>query len=143
MKLLHDISLRSVAVALIWTLLMPSLVFASPKHVNPETIHYKIVKKGVGAWVCIEEANGILLVGRITTVQEQEFGMQLQNYPEVTMIKYADVVRLRNIGFSGKGVAILVGVTAGAAVLTGVLMHNAYENSKPKFPTQPPTPVFP
>ena len=143
MKLLHDISLRRVAAVLICTLLMPSLVFAAPKPVNPETIHYKIVKKGVGAWVCVEQANGVLLVGRITTVQEQEFGMQLENYPEVTMIKYADVVRLRNIGLSGKGVAILVGVTAGAAVLTGVLMHNAYENSKPKLPTLPPTPVFP
>lgn len=143
MKLLFDLALRGVAAALICALLAPPPVFAAPKPVNPETIHRKIVTKGIGGWVCIEEANGILLVGRITSVQEQEFGMQLENYPQVTMIKYADVVRLRTIGLGGKGVAILMGVTVGAAVVTGVLMHNAYENSKPTLPAQPPSPVFP
>ncbi len=143
MKLVYDLSLRSVAAALICALLVPSPAFAAPKPANPEAIHSKIVKKGIGAWVCVEEANGILLVGRVTSVQEQEFGMQLQNYPEITMVKYADVVRLRNIGIGAKGAAILVGVTVGAAVLTGVLMHNAYENSKPQLPSQPTSPVFP
>lgn len=143
MKRLFDSTLRSTALALSLSLLAPSLTYASPKPVNPETIHDKIVKKGIGGWVCVEEANGIVLLGRITTIEEQAFGLQLQNYPEITVVKYADVVRLRNAGPSGKTVAILAGAAAGVAIVTAVLMHNAFENNKPTLPSEPPPPTFP
>jgi hypothetical protein len=143
MKSRIDIALRSMALALICLLAAPSVSWAAPKRPNPEAIHVKIVKRGIGNWACVEEANGIVLLGRITTIDEQAFGMQLENYPEITMINYSDVVRVRNLGLSGKGAAILAGVTVGAAVITGLVMYHAYESNKPKLPTNPGTPTFP
>jgi hypothetical protein len=138
-----DVLFKSIAVVLIFALATPSIACASPKPRSPQEIHAKILKRGVGAWVCVEEANGLLLAGRVTNIDVVSFGMQLQNYPEVTMVNYADVVRLRNLGLSGKGAVILIGVFVGSAIATGLIMHHEYEQNKPTLPSNPGTPTFP
>jgi len=138
-----DVLFKSLAVVLIFALGTPPIAFASPKPRSPQEIHAKILKRGLVNWVCIEEANGLLLVGRITNIDVVSFGMQLENYPEVTMVNYADVVRLRNAGLSAKGAVILIGVTVGAAIATGLIMHHAYEQNKLSLPPNPGTPSFP
>jgi hypothetical protein len=138
-----DVLLKSIAVVLIFALATPSIAFASPKPRSPQEIHAKILKRGVGAWVCVEEANGLLLAGRVANIDVVSFGMQLENYPEVTTVNYADVVRLRNLGLSAKGAVILIGVTVGAAIATGLIMHHEYEQNKATFPTNPTVPARP
>ena len=76
---------RATAVALISALLMPA-ANAAPKAVNPEPIHREIVQRGAGKWICVDLKNGTALVGRIASLEEQSFGMQLDNYPDVTTI---------------------------------------------------------
>ena len=91
----------------------------------------------------MEQANGILLTGRVTTIEEQAFGMQLENYPDITMIRYADVVRLRNLSSSGKAMGIWIGVSAGAFVAIALIMHHEFEKNKPTMPTNPTVPTWP
>jgi hypothetical protein len=143
MKRPFDLLLKSIAVVLIFMLAAPSIASASPKPRSPQEIHAKILKRGIGNWVCVEEGNGILLMGRVTNIDVESFGMQLDNYPEVTMVNYRDVVRVRNLGLSSKGVVILVGVTVGAAIATALIMHHEFEKNKPTFPTNPGMPTFP
>jgi hypothetical protein len=131
---------KCVSVVSICMLLMPSLAIARP--LDPDTVRAKIAKRGIGNWVCVEERNGLSLVGRITSVDEQSFGMQLHNYPEITPVMYSDVIRIRT-GLSGAGMAIIVGSAVAAAVITGVVMHNEFEANKPQLPTAPASPVFP
>jgi hypothetical protein len=135
--------MKSMAVVLMCMLAAPSVSFAAPKRSDPQAVHSKILKRGVGSWVCVEEANGIVLLGRVTNIDVTSFGMQLENYPEVTMVNYADVVRVRNLGLSAKGTVILIGVTVGAAIATGLIMHHEFEKNKPTLPQNPGMPVFP
>lgn len=135
--------LRAIALVLIFLLAAPRLAVAAPKKPSAEAIHAKILKRGVGSWVCVEEANGIVLLGRITNIDVVSFGMQLENYPEITMVNYSDVVRVRNLGISSKGAIVLIGVTVGAAIVTGLIMHHEYEQNKPTLPPNPGVPSFP
>jgi hypothetical protein len=131
---------KCAGIVSIFALLTPSLAIA--KTLDPDTVRAKIAKRGIGNWICVEERNGVALVGRITSVDEQSFGLQLHNYPEITPVMYSDVIRIRT-GLSGAGIAIIIGSTVAAAVITGVVMHHEFEANKPQLPTTPGTPVFP
>lgn len=136
--------LKGVAIALVFSLLGSSAAYAKP--VNPETIHRKIVQRGIGNWVCVEEANGILLVGRITNVDEQSFGMQLENYPEITTVRYDQVVKLHNYGWSNKAMIAWTAVGVGGVVAFALIAHhemNNFKNNEPTLPTYPPAPGYP
>lgn len=132
---------KGIAVALVFSLLASSAAYAKP--VNPETIHRKIVERGVGNWVCVEESNGVLLVGRIANVDEQTFGMQLDNYPEITTIPYTAVVKLRSVGLSGKAAGIWIAAGIGSVVAFAVIAHHEMNNFKNNEPTLPPMPPYP
>ncbi len=132
---------KGIAIALVCSLLGSSAAYATP--VNPETIHRKIVERGVGNWVCVEQANGILLIGRVTNIDEQSFGMQLESYPEITTIHYADVVKLRNAGISGKSAALFAVAGIGGVVAIALIAHHEMNNFKNNEPTLPPMPGYP
>ncbi len=117
--------------------MVPAECYAGPRGGNPLTTQDRIVKLGVGRWICVDEKNGITLVGRITGIGDQSFGMQLHNYPEITDVRYADVVRVRGLGLTGKGAFALIGVTVGGAVAAGLIMHHEFEANKPTLPMQP------
>lgn len=131
---------RSIASLLICLAIMPAIGYAAPKAKNPATIQDKIVKLGVGRWVCVDETNGLTLVGRITGIGDQSFGMQLHNYPEITDVRYADVVRVRNVGVTGKGALIMIGSFVGAGVAGGLILHHEYEVHKNDVPPGFPQP---
>ena len=130
---------RISAFALIAAML-PFTASAAPKVVNPETIHRKIVERGTGRWLCVDMKNGTAVVGRIASLGEQSFALQLDNYPEATNIAYADVERVRGVGIGGKGVAVLIGAgVAGSVAVALFAQHemNSFKNSEPPMPTLP------
>ena len=135
---IHPLRACAVVVA-IFALLTPSFAFAKP--LDAQKLHEKILKRGIGNWVYIEERNGIALIGRITAIDDYSFSLQLENYPEATPILYNDVIRIR-AGLSNKAIIALIAGTVAAAAITGVLMHNAYESSKARLPTIPAQPAF-
>ena len=118
------------------------MAYGAPKKINPETIHDKIVKRGIGNWVCVEMNDGVLLTGRVANIDLQAFGLQVDNYGNVRMVPYADVVRLRNMTLSGKGMAWLIGGSVAATVAIALVAHHQFEQNKATLPTtpNPPTP---
>ena len=140
MSTMGPTSNRVIAVALI-AAMFPFAASASPKPVNPETIHRKIVERGAGKWTCIDMKNGTAVVGRIAAIYEESFDMQLDNYPEVTTIAYADVVRVRNIGLGEKGLAITIGAGVAGTVAVALIAQHNMNNLKNNQPTLPPFPA--
>jgi hypothetical protein len=131
---------KCVSIFSIFALLAPSVVLAKP--LTAEKAREKIVKRGVGTWLCVEERNGLLLIGRIASIDQDEFGIQLENYPEITPVYYSDVTRL-HFGLSGKGLAVLIAAPIAAGVITALVMHHEFETHSPQLPAQPSQPLFP
>jgi len=140
MKAIKNLLWKCVSILSIFALMMPAPAVAKP--LDADSARSKIVKRGVGAWVCVEERSGILLIGRIASINTDGFGLQLENYPEVTPVSYADVTRLR-FGLSGKGIGIIVGAGVAVAVISAVVMHHEFEANKAQLPSTPTMPPFP
>jgi hypothetical protein len=140
MKALRQILWKCISILSICALLAPSVAIAKP--LSADQARDKIVRRGVGTWVCVEESNGLLLIGRIASIDQDEFGMQLENYPDVTPVYYRDVTRLR-FQLSGKGIAVLIGASVAVGVIAAVIMHHEFEAHQPQLPSQPVTPTFP
>ncbi len=137
---LRQVLWKCVSVVSVCALLAPSAAIAKP--MSADKVREKIVKRGVGTWVGVEERNGLLLIGRIVAIHQDSFGMQLENYPELTSVMYDDVSKL-HFGLSSTGIlAIFVGGTAAITALI-IATHHGFEASKRKFPTSPTTPLFP
>src|SRR5579875_1731195 len=86
---------RCVVGLLIGLLLFPSLAVAAPKPLDPATVHARVLKRGPGKWICIREANGVELVGRILQIRDRSFLLQLPNDPDPVEVFYASVTYLR------------------------------------------------
>lgn len=140
MNILRHVLRKFAGGVLIFTLFLPSVALAKP--LDADSVHAKIAKRGVGAWICVEERNGLLLTGRIASVDDGSFGIQLHDYPDVTSIFYGDVTKLR-FGFSGRDCGILAGIGVGAIIAMAIIAHHELEANKANFPTQPAQPVFP
>jgi hypothetical protein len=133
---------RSIALLLCLAILPNQMAFAAPKSLTPDEARQRIQKVHVDREVCIREANGVELVGRILSIDPDSFTMQTGNHPETTTIAYQDVVYVRGQA-STRTVLIIVGATVGVAVLGGLLLHHEYEDSIKNEPTLPTLPSFP
>jgi hypothetical protein len=135
---------RCMAMLLVCSLLAVSAPFAEAKPLTPQTVHTRILKRGLGNWVGVELLNGTAIVGRIVSVDDQSFGLQLHNDPEITTILYSDVVNLHT-GISTGGFWALAAVGIGGMVVMAVVGFNeVHKNAQmPTLPTPPTQPVFP
>lgn len=119
---------RLTSLLLVCALLAPAVASAKPKPLDPATVHARIAKRGVGSWICVEEANGVALVGRVANIDEASVGLQLANYPEVTPVLYTDIVGLR-MGISRGAMWTILGVGLGmVAVAAAVGIHEVHQN---------------
>jgi hypothetical protein len=135
--------LRVTSLALAGALLLPAVASAKSKPLDPVTVHDRIAKRGVGSWICVQEANGIALVGRVVSINDDSVGLQLANYPDITPVAYTDIVSLR-FGVSKKTVWTIAAIGLGAtAAMAAVGFHeiNEMKAQQPALPTQ--TPTFP
>ena len=132
--------MRAVAALVIAALLTPSLANASPKPLDAGTVHVRVLKRGVGNFIALQQQDGIQLFGRILAIGDHSFTLQLHNDPQTTEVFYADVAYLRT-GFSGAQKAVLFGglaATAGFGIWGFVHIHNLQNK-----PLQPPPPIPP
>jgi hypothetical protein len=130
--------LRVTSVMLACALLAPAAASARSKPLDPATVHARILKRGIGSWICVQEVNGVALVGRVVNIGEDSVGLQLSNYPEVTPVPYTDIVGLR-MGLSQKGYWTIAGIGFGAvAAMAAVGIHEFNENKEKLPQSQPP-----
>jgi hypothetical protein len=120
------------------TLLNPTLAQATPKPLDPGTVHVRLLKRGIGNWVALQENNGVQLAGRIIAISDHSFALQLHNDPQTTEIDYTDVAYLQTgIGTSGK-VLLGVGLALVAGSATYGIIHANNLSNKPLVPPTPP-----
>jgi hypothetical protein len=126
---------------LICALTASSVAVAAPKPLTPAVARARIVKRGIGNWVGVQIDTGAAFAGRIVSIDDESFGLQLHNDPAITPVLYSDVVYLQTGLTNGQKafVIILPIAFAGAAIGGMIAMHN----NAPKVPTSPTSPVFP
>jgi hypothetical protein len=142
MKSLTRTLSRGMALLLIVAVAAMSPAYAWAKQQTPQVVHARILKRGVGNWVGVELLNGTAFVGRIVSVDDEAFGMQLHNDPGVTTVKYADVLDLHTGISKGAFWGLTIGGFAGVAAFAAVGIHMVHEHEQP-LPAQPTTPGFP
>ena len=135
---------RFIAIMLVCTLLVPAMANAAPKPLTSETVHTRILKAGLGNFAAVQLQDGVAFGGRIVSIDDQSFSMQLHNDPEVTAVFYRDVVQL-NTGISHGAFWTILGVGIGGVVaMTVVGIHEVNKHSQmPTMPTLPTSPIFP
>jgi hypothetical protein len=129
---------------LVCALTVASAPVAEAKPLTPGTVHARILKRGLGNWVGVDLLNGTAVVGRIVSLDDQSFGLQLHNDPEVTTILYGDVVDLHT-GISKGGFWAITAAGIGGMIVVAVVGFNAVHKNEqmPTLPGQPTQPVFP
>ena len=132
---------RCIAMLLVCALVAASAPAALAKPLTPDKVHARVVKQGMGNLVGVELQNGTAFVGRIVSVDEQSFGLQLHNDPGITPVLYSDVVDLRTGISHGAFWAITAAGIGGMVVMALVAHHEMAKMST--LPTEPAQPVFP
>jgi len=122
-------------------LLVASSPVALAKPLTPQTVHARILKRGVGNWVGVELQNGTAFVGRIVSVDAESFGLQLHNDPAITPVRYSDVVGLRTGISNGAFWGITIAGICGVAAMAAIGIHEVHQHAQ--MPTLPTQPVFP
>ncbi len=132
---------RSIAMLLVCALLALSAPMAVAKPQTPQTVHARIVKQGMGNWVGVELQNGTAFWGRIVSIDEESFGMQLHNDPAITPVLYRDIVRLHTGISHGAFWGLTIAGFAGVAAMAAIGFHELHKNEQ--MPALPAQPVFP
>jgi hypothetical protein len=130
----------SIASLLILLFLFPPGAYAKAKPLDAATVHARILKRGIGNPVGVEQSNGVELVGRIIAVNMDSFTLQLFNDPQPVTINYADVIDLRTGASRGFWIVMAVGIGAavGVGIWGAVQMHNFQQDHQ--LPTVPSSP---
>jgi hypothetical protein len=131
---------RRVATLLVCALLVQSAAFAAPRGLTAEKVHARILKRGLGNWVGVEVSSGAAFVGKIVNIDDESFGLQLHNDPQITQVPYSDVIDLHT-GVSTGGFWAILGVGVGGMVAMGLVAHHEM-SQMPKLPTLPNQPAI-
>jgi hypothetical protein len=126
---------------LVCALVAASAPVASARPLTQEKIHARVVKQGMGNWVGVELQNGTAFWGRIVSIDEQSFGLQLHNDPAITPVLYSDVVRLHTGITHGAFWCIAIAGIGGMVAIALVAHHEMAK--MPTLPTEPAQAVFP
>jgi hypothetical protein len=132
---------RSIAMLLVCALIASGAPVASAKQLTPITVHQRILKQGMGNWIGVELLNGTAFAGRIVSIDDQTFGLQLHNDPTITPVRYSDVVNLHT-GISHGAFWGILAAGIGGSVALALIAHHEMDNM-PKLPAEPAQPVFP
>ena len=141
MKFVTRIASRRIVLLLVCMLFAQSSTIAEAKPLTPESVHARILKRGLGNWVGVELQNGTAFAGRIVNIDDQSFGLQLHNDPAITPVLYTDVVRLHTGVPRGAFWGITAAGIGGVIVMAIVAHHEMAQMST--LPSQPVQPVFP
>ena len=128
---------RFTASLVISAILTPTITLANPKPLDPGTVHVKILKRGIGNYIAIQEFNGVQIWGRILEIGDHSVILQLHNDPQTTEVFYTDIAYLRTGFTTGQKIFAVVGIgaVAGSAIYGFVHIHNL--ESKPLVPPTP------
>jgi hypothetical protein len=132
---------RFTALLLVCALLAPSVAYARPKPLTPEVVHARLLKRGVGNWVGVQVLSGAAFAGRLVSIDDTSFGLQLHNDPAITPVQYSDVTYLQTGLTNGQKTFFIALPVAFGGLALGLVL--SMRRSQPALPTVPNPPVFP
>jgi len=126
----------SSLIASLLIVLIPANALAKAKPLDAATVHARIVKRGIGNIVGVEENTGVILTGRILAIDPDSFSLQLWNDPQPVTVMDADVTDLRTGPTRGFWIAMGagMGVAAGMAIWGFVHVHNLQQQNQLPMP---------
>lgn len=134
---------RCVAILLVFALVMPSLASAKSKPLTIEAIHARLLQRGLRNWAGVELRDGVVLWGRIVSIDKQSFGLQLHNDPAITTITYSDIVKL-DAGLTRKQGWTIGGICGGVVIgLIAGMIPLMKDHPNPLKPPQAAEPIIP
>ena len=134
---------RVAAALLVAALLTPTFAHASPRPLDPGTVHVKVLKRGIGNFIAVQLADGIQLWGRILAVGDHSFTLQLHNDPQPTEVFYSDVAYTGTSFSTGQKIFMIGSIAGVAGFATWGFIHIHNLQSKPLAPPTPPNMPFP
>ena len=145
MAILSKTFYRILSMLLACALVAASAPMSQAKPLTPETVHSRILKRGIGNWVGVELNNGTAFAGRVVSMDDESFGLQLHNDPAVTPVLYRDVVNLHTGISHGAFWAITIAGIGGGVAMAAIGFHQIHqqEQQMPTLPSLPAQPVFP
>lgn len=134
----------ATAFLLIFLFLIPADAPARSRPLDVAAVHSRIVKRGIGNLVGVEENTGVILAGRILAINSDSFTMQLFNDPQPVTVMYADVTQLRTGASRGFWIATGAGIAAmaGLSIWGFVHVHDLQHQDQLPMP-QPGMPALP
>jgi len=133
----------SVASLLIVLLVFPASAFADATPLDTAAVHQRIVERGVGHSVNIEERTGVVLSGKIEAIGANSFTLRLRDNPNPVNVKYLDVADFPRGGPHGSTIFLLTGIGAAAAFSIWAVVHFHNVEQQNQLPTTPPVPTIP
>jgi hypothetical protein len=124
---------RGVSLLLVLSLITPNIASASPKPLTADQVHTRLLKRGLGNWVGVDMQDGTAFVGRIVSIDDQTFGLQLHNDPQVTAIFYSQVNCLETGPSRGAIWGLAAAGVGGMVALAVVGFHEVNQHNQ--FPT--------
>jgi hypothetical protein len=133
MKLLARDVARGISLLLVLTLIAPNVASAKTKPLTAEQVHSRLLKRGLGNWVGVDMQDGTAFVGRIVSIDDQTFSMQLHNDPQVTAIFYSEVSCLETGPSRGTIWGLMAAGVGGTVAFAIFGIHEVNEHDH--FPT--------
>lgn len=128
---------------LIVLLLLPASMFGDATPLDTAAVHQRIVQRGVGRTVNIEERTGVVLSGKIEAIGTNSFTLRLHDTPSPVNVKYLDVADFPRGGPHGTTIFLLTGIGAAAAFTIWGIVHFHNVEQQNQLPTTPPVPTLP
>lgn len=127
--------LQCIAFVLLVSILGDSLAYAETPTLPPATAKQMVQARGVGKGIKVKEADGTTIRGKIVSIGEDSFGVQVGS-KAATEISYAQVTMVQRPGLSTwakVGILLGVAVAATAAISVAYDGEHSLPNSVPGF----------
>ena len=133
----------AIASLLIALVVIPPSVFADAMPLDPGAVHERIVKRGVGHSINVEERTGVILTGTIAAIGADSFSLRVKGDTTPVTVKYLDVADFPRGGPHGTTIFILAGIGAAAAFTIWAIVHFHNFEQQHQLPPVPTLPAIP
>ncbi|MGB7134280.1 MAG: hypothetical protein WBD46_03275 [Acidobacteriaceae bacterium] len=133
----------AIASLLIALVAIPPSVFADARPLEPGAVHERIVKRGVGRSINVEERTGVILTGTITAIGADSFSLRVKDDSTPVVVKYLDVADFPRGGMHGRTIFMLAGIGGVAAFAIWGFVHVHDLNEEHQLPTLSNSPAAP
>lgn len=143
MEHLHSVRRGRRSLCLLMVALLSAPVLPAQRPLSQaEKYHLKIVKHGLDARLWLKEKNGLEFTGRVQSIGDQGFELQIFDDPQLEPIRYDEIQNLR-IAPGYKAVVLWSLIGVGGITATSLIAMHSMQQHALSPPSTPPQPTIP